>query len=208
DARPVMAARQTQIRPPAMQQAARRRVARDRHRTVAAATADPAFLQPAQHAPAPRLRCLLDAWRKPLQLNIRDRQGSIAEMKEAELEATGIGALDAVSGRHLEDQRTAASLQLGRGEILPAPLKATQHDNFEAEHRLPGHARRTGLAPEAQPVTPLRQVEIGAIKNAAGWLAAANPGRAVSQPRADRGALKTRQQRPAGRPHLRRARVE
>src|SRR5437660_1863377 len=171
-----MAARQTQTRPPAMPQATRRRIARNRHRTVAVAAADPAFLQPAQHAPAPRLRRLLDARRMPLQLDTRDRQRSVAEMKEAKLEATCIGALDAVSGRHLEDQRTAAGLQLGRDEILPAPLKATQHDNFEADHRLPGHARRTGLAPEAHPVTPLRQEEIGATKNAAGPLAAANPG--------------------------------
>src|SRR5207248_5134995 len=138
----------------------------------------------------------------PLQLDTRDRQRSVAEMKEAKLEATCIGALDAVSGRHLEYQRTAAGLQLGRGEILPAPLKSTQHDNFEAEHRLPSHARRTGLAPEAQPVTPLRQVEIGAIKNAAPRLAAAKPGRAASQRGADAGPRTARQQPPGrrGRP--------
>src|SRR6185437_409071 len=166
-------------------------------RTLAVGAADPAFLQPAQHAPAPRLRLVLHAPRKLLQLDIRDRQRSVAEMKEAKLEATGIGAVDAVSRRHLEDHRTAPGLQLGRGEIAPASLKAAQHDDLDSEHRLPGHARRTGFAPKAQPVTSLRQMEIGAVENASGRLAAADPGGAVRQPSADSGAFQTRQKRPS-----------
>ena len=39
-------------------------------------------------------------------------------MKEAEFEAPGVLAVDAVLGRHLEGQRGAAGLQLGGGPGL------------------------------------------------------------------------------------------
>src|SRR5262249_50992694 len=100
-------------------------------------------------------------------------------MKEAELEASGIGAVDAVLRRHLDFQSAVAALQLGRGEISPAPLKAAQHDDLDAEHRLHRHPRRAGLTPKAQPVSALGQVEIGTIKKAPRRLAPTNPGCSV-----------------------------
>src|SRR5438477_1046079 len=100
-------------------------------------------------------------------------------MKKAELEAPGIGAVDAVLGRYLESQRSAVRLQLGSGEVAPAALKPAQHNDFYAEHRLRCHARRTRRAAKIQPVSALRQVKIGAVQNATARLAAAHPHGAV-----------------------------
>ncbi len=193
---PVMAARQPQIRPAAIQQASGGLVARDGNEAVAVAPADPAFLQSAEHSPVPRSRVAVRFIAQPFQLDPGDCKRGIGEVKEAEFEAPDILAVDAVLGRHLENQRRAVALQFGRGEVAPRLLKPAQHDHLDPEHRLRRHSRPACVAAKAQPVGTGRQMQVRAVQDAARRLAAPDPGRSVRPPHPDCRILEARQKRP------------
>src|SRR5260370_36092792 len=95
-------------------------------------------------------------------------------MKEAKLEASLVLAFQTVFGGHREIESAHASGQLGVGEVAPLLLEPVEHDDFDADHRLRRETRRAAAAAEGEAIAPFRKMQIGAVKNAAGHLAAPN----------------------------------